>query len=257
MPRLLVALPAYNEAESLPPLFGAFRRVFARLPPGWEPTIIVVDDGSRDQTASVAERGRRRGLPVDVVRHGQNRGLGEAIKTGLRRALELSRSEDDLIVCMDADDTHHPKYILGMLEQAGPGGVDIVIASRYRRGSRQYGVPLHRQAMSVGALVLFKLFLGLEGVRDYTCGYRAYRVGLIRRAFAEYGDSLITRSGFACTDQLLVNLACLGARIRETPFVLRYDRKHGHSKLQLGVTILETFRLLLEARRRLRRVRSR
>jgi dolichol-phosphate mannosyltransferase len=108
--------------------------------------------------------------------------------------------------------------------------------------------------MSFGAFVLFRLFLGLPGVRDYTCGYRAYRSTLIRRAFERYGDDLITRNGFACTDQLLVNIACLGnVRMEEVPFILRYDRKKGASKLNLGVTIIETFRLLAGARSRLKK----
>jgi dolichol-phosphate mannosyltransferase len=187
------------------------------------------------------------------VRHPQNKGLGEAIKTGLRAALEESRGDRDVIVCMDADDTHPPRHVVPMLKKVR-AGADVVIASRYRQGSRQVGVPPHRQLMSFGAFVLFRLFLGLPGVRDYTCGYRAYRSTLIRRAFERYGDDLITRNGFACTDQLLVNIACLGnVRMEEVPFILRYDRKKGASKLNLGVTIIETFRLLAGARSRLKK----
>ena len=78
---------------------------------------------------------------------------------------------------------------------------------------------------------------------------------MVKRSIERYGDQLITRAGFACTDQLLVNMACLGARIREVPFILRYDRKVGESKLQLGTTILETFRLLAAGRRKLKRAR--
>ncbi|MBX3729543.1 MAG: glycosyltransferase [Candidatus Sumerlaeia bacterium] len=255
MPRLFVSLPAYNEEACLPPLLRSFQRLFATLPPETRPHIVVVDDGSADRTAEVVRRAARAGVPVELVQHPQNRGLGEAIKTGLRRVVELSTSDDDIVVCMDADNTHPPRFVPGMLETGLSEDADIVIASRYRRGSRQHGVPLHRQAMSLGALVLFRLFLGLPGVRDYTCGYRAYRLRLVRRSFEHYGDRLITRAGFACTDQLLVNMACLGARIREVPFVLRYDRKRGASKLELGTTILETFRLLAAGRRKLRAAR--
>lgn len=252
MPRLFVTLPAYNEAESLPPVFRSFQRLFRDLPEKWEPSIIVVDDGSEDATARVAERAGRRGFPVELVRHERNRGLGEAIKTGLRAALERSESDDDVIVCLDADDTHPPRFILPMLEMLARADADIVIASRYRRGSRQHGVPFHRMVLSFGALGLFLIFLRLPHVRDYTCGYRAYRMRLVRRAIDHYGDELITRAGFACTDQLLVNLACLGAKIREVPFTLRYDRKRGESKLELGTTVMETLRLLAAARKKLR-----
>ncbi len=255
MSRLIVVLPAYNEEDCLPPLLRSFRRLFRRLEER-DPMVIVVNDGSQDGTARVSEIAARR-MPLRLVNHERNKGLGEAIKTGLRAALEESRSDQDVIIGMDADNTHPPRHVIPMLKRI-EAGADLVIASRYRRGSRQVGVPLHRQLMSLGALLLFKIFLQLPGVRDYTCGFRAYRSGLIRRAFEEYGDSLITRNGFACTDQLLVNLACLEPlRVDEVPFILRYDRKVGASKLNLGVTIAETLRLLLDGRRKLKKARMR
>lgn len=256
MSRLIVALPAYNEEECLPPLLRSFGRLFRELGSDFRPIVIVVDDGSKDNTGQVTLEAAKT-LPVRLVPHEKNKGLGEAIKTGLRAALEESTSDEDTIICMDADNTHPPRYVKGMLYEI-EGGADIVIASRYRRGSRQVGVPRNRQLMSYGARWLFWLFLGLPGVRDYTCGYRAYRAGLIREAFEHYGDDLITRNGFACTDQLLVNLACMAPlQIKEIPFILRYDRKRGASKLNLGVTITETLKLLLDGRNKLRAARRR
>ncbi len=249
--RLIVALPAYNEEECLGPLLKRFARLFQKLPKEANPIVIVVDDGSKDRTAAVARRYGKK-MPVKLVQHEKNKGLGEAIKTGLRAAVEESTGESDVIVCMDADNTHPPRYVIQMLEEI-TDGADLVIASRYRKGSKQVGVPFHRMMMSYGALVLFKLFLQLPGVRDYTCGFRAYKSSLIKHALEHYGDELITRNGFACTDQLLVNIACLGeVEMREIPFILRYDRKEGESKLNLGVTIGETLKLLWHGRERLK-----
>jgi dolichol-phosphate mannosyltransferase len=256
MPRLFVALPAYNEEAALPPLLEAFAQLFKELPPSWNPHVIVVDDGSADGTSRVVREAAESGFPVELIVHEQNRGLGEAILTGLRRVVALSRQRGDVVVCMDADDTHPPETVHEMLRVMIRDRADIVIASRYRHGSHQVGVPFHRQVLSFGALVVFRVFLGIEGVRDYTCGYRAYKVELLQRAFDYYGDKLITRAGFACTDQLLMNLAALGVTIREVPFVLRYDRKQGESKLQLGTTLMETFRMLAHARGEMRRVRA-
>lgn len=255
MPRLIAALPAYNEEGSLPPLLKKFQKVFERVPE-LDPVLIIVDDGSGDGTADVVRKAAGE-FAVKLVQHPKNKGLGEAIKTGLRAALEESVSDRDVIVSMDADDTHPPRHIFSMLKEVVKGA-DIVIASRYRKGSEQHGVPLNRQVMSLGARFLFWLFLKLPGTRDYTCGYRAYRAGLVRQAFEHYGDEIITRNGFACTDQLLVNLACLGGvTIREVPFILRYDRKQGESKLNLGVTVTETLKLLLDGNRKLRAARKR
>lgn len=249
LPRIIMALPAYNEEDCLPPLLEAYAKTFARLPKDrWR--VIVVDDGSKDRTAEVTREAAER-MPVQLVMHEKNKGLGEAIKTGLRAALEHA-DDDDLIVCMDADNTHPPSCIPKMYRKMLETGADVVIASRYRQGSKQVGVPFHRQMMSNGALLLFMIFLGIPGVRDYTCGFRAYRAGLIRRAFARWGDRLITRQGFACTDELLVNLAQLDPVFAEVPFILRYDRKVGPSKIQLGKTIGETFRLLKHGRDQLR-----
>jgi dolichol-phosphate mannosyltransferase len=243
--QVILALPAYNEAGAIAGLLDAASRTFASLQ-HHDGRIVVVDDGSSDDTAGLV-RAYKAPFPVELVQHEKNKGLGPAILTSLRAAIERSRGDDDVIVNMDADNTHPPDTILAMLE-ALDQGADVVIASRYRRGSRQVGVPFKRKLLSWGARWLFTWKLRLPGVRDYTCGFRAYRVGTIRRAFDKHGDRLITRAGFACTDEILVNLAWLEPRprIQEVPFILRYDRKEGASKLELFKTIRETLKMLMK-----------
>ena len=241
MIKTIVVLPAYNEAAGLPALLDRFAATLGTGDLPWE--IVAVNDGSTDATGRILDEAARR-LPVMRVDHKHNRGLGPALKTGLRQALDRTGSLDDVIVCLDADNTHDPEYIPDMARRV-EAGADIVIASRYRPGSRQVGVPPSRRVMSFGARLAFALFLRLPGVRDYTCGYRAYRAGILLQGFEKYGDRLIERSGFACTDELLVRLAPFARRIGEIPFVLRYDKKRGRSKLPLLKTVAATLRLLI------------
>lgn len=243
--QVILALPAYNEAENLRPLIEHARRVFSQA--NLDAHIIIVNDGSMDNTGPLAEelaKGETE-IPITVIHHPQNRGLGRTIITGLNAAMKQSTEPNDVIVCMDADNTHSPDYIPQMIERICEG-FDIVIASRYQPGSKEIGVPPFRLFLSRGARLVFKLILGLPGVRDYTCGYRAYRASLIREALEKYGDALIQREGFACTDELLVRLTQFSPRITEIPFTLRYDQKKSPSKLPLFRTIWETLKLLRE-----------
>lgn len=252
--RLTLALPAYNEAASIGELLDRAVKALDQLGlEDWE--VIVVDDGSSDDTANLVVEASTRDERIRLVKHPENRGLGGAIVTCLWSSLERGEEAGHLIVTMDADLTHPPESIREMIEGAEAGS-DLVIASRFQPGSRQHGVPPFRMLMSVGARILFNLFLGIPGVRDYTCGFRGMRATLTKRAFDRYGkDSLITRSGFACTDELLVKLAAMDPSIGEIPFILRYDLKRGVSKINLGVTIMETLKLLASHRRELRQLR--
>lgn len=239
--KTIVVLPAYNEEEAIEALLERFQNLAGKNP-GLNLQIVLIDDGSTDKTVEIAETFRD-GVPLEIVNHDKNRGLGEAVRTCLKEGIKRAESDDDIIVSMDADNTHLPKYIPDLVERI-QSGADIAIASRFRPGSEEVGVPFLRRLYSRGARMLFAIFLRLPGVRDYTCGYRAYRVSLIRRALSDYGDDIIARNGFACTDDLLVRLSGYTDNISEVPFVLRYDHKIGESKLPLFTTIMETLKLL-------------
>jgi len=242
MRQIILALPAYNESENIESLLRSAHSVLTASGSPFQ--LVVVNDGSTDSTAKVVD-GLATELGVVLVNHPVNRGLGGAITTCIDKALELSTSPDDIVVSMDADNTHSPDYIPSMVSKIWEEDKDVVIASRFCSGSKEVGVPLFRLLLSRGARVLFRIFLKLPEVRDYTCGYRAYRAGVLRQAVAKYGDGLITRQGFACTDELLVKLSTLTRKITEVPFVLRYDKKRSRSKLPLARTIWETLKMLL------------
>lgn len=252
MRQILVALPAFNEEQSIGELLVSFQKVFEQQKIDY--FIIVVNDGSTDKTEEIVKK-YVESLPLKIVNHPQNRGLGQAILTGIKEAFNMSKSGDDVIINMDSDNTHSPDFIPDMLKKI-EDGADLVIASRYQAGSKEIGVPFLRKIYSRGAKFLFQIFFNLPNVRDYTCGYRAYRVKLIESALKKFGNNLISRNGFACTDELLIHLATLTDFISEIPFILRYDKKKGKSKLKLATTIKETIKLLFKGRRELQESRK-
>ncbi len=245
--KVVVVLPAYNEEANLAPLLDGIATSLAEEGLPYE--TVVVDDGSTDATAPVAEWYAAR-MPLRLVRHPANLGLGPTLRDGLRAALARC-GEDDVVVAMDADNSHLPGLI-GAMVRAVREGNDVVIASRYRPGARVLGVPFLRRLLSRVAAWLFRLVFPIAGVKDYTCGYRAYRAGALRRAWQCYGEQLLSEAGFQCTVDLLLKLARAGAICREVPMVLRYDQKQGESKMRVGRTVWKTLALML--RRRLERL---
>lgn len=239
MTSLILLLPAYNEEPAIGPLL---ERVAVALA-GWRYQVVLVDDGSTDRTAEIA-RGYLDRLPLTIVARGRNGGLGAALRTGLEHVDKLGPA--GVLVTMDADNTQDPALIPEMV-RAIEDGADLVIASRFVPGAGSVGVPFYRRVLSGGASVLFGLAIGARGVRDYTCGYRCYRMDLIDRLRLRF-HPLIRARGFAVMTELLAKAAANGACCAEVPLVLRYDMKPGRSKLRLLPTLVEYARVLLLAR---------
>jgi len=94
------------------------------------------------------------------------------------------------------------------------------------------------------------LTVPVRGARDYTCGFRLYRAATLRRAAAAWGDALIEEAGFTCMAELLLKLGRGGARVAESPLILRYDLKEGASKMKMMRTISRYFTLIQRIRSR-------
>jgi dolichol-phosphate mannosyltransferase len=236
---IILVLPAYNEEKSLSPLLKRADEALRQQQIAYR--VVVVNDGSSDGTAAVASQLAQH-LPLEVLDHGCNKGLGQAILTGLRRGSELASAED-IVVTMDADNTHDPALI-GALMKKIEAGKDVVIASRYERGGQEVGLSWVRHVFSGGASFLLKLFFRIPNVQDYTCGYRAYRGAILQRAFQVYGADLVQERGFTCMAEVLIKMGKLGARMGEVPLVLRYDLKSGPSKMKVARTILRYWVLI-------------
>lgn len=251
---ILVVVPAYNEGDNVARLLGDMASILGELMPGSQVLVALVDDGSKDNTAEVAKQAveelKKRHPKFDcaLLTHPKNRGLAEALKTGLLYACDKAQ-DGDIIVTMDCDNSHTPGLMVHLTRRIFEG-YDVAVASRFVWGSRVVGLTLFRQALSLGAAILLKTLLPIPGIRDYTCGFRAYRASVIKD-IVRLNPSFISEKGFSVMLDILLKLHHHDPHLAfvEIPILLRYDWKKGASKLSVGPTIRQTLRLI--ARRRL------
>jgi len=220
-PRVLVIIPALDEQASLPRTLDELRAAA----PGLD--VLVVDDGSRDGTARVA---RERG--VSVLRHPFNQGVGAALQTGFRWAVEHGY---DVGVQLDADGQHDPAGLEALLAPLRAGRCDLSIGSRYVRRSG-YRAPLARRVVMV-------LFSGLVSaalrtrITDTTSGFRAYSRPVMEVCQHDFPRDFPDAP-------LLIALARRGFRMEEVPVEMR-ERRAGRSFYTLGKSLYYPYKNLL------------
>ena len=227
-----LGLPAFNEELAIAPLFARISAAKLDLIKAGlvsDLRVIFYDDGSTDNTADQV-RETCEGLDVFLLTPKHNGGLGVAMRGLITQFLDQAQKEDILVV-MDADDTHDPNQISELLISMDRHGQDVVVASRYRRGSRVAGVPPYRQVLSLGFGALVRIMLPIKGIRDYSCGYRLYTYPALSVASNESGFPL-QESGFASMPEVLVRLRGHGLAFGEIPLKLAYDRRLTESKMR-------------------------
>ena len=244
MTTLYIVLPIFNEAQALPVLLADLEHELDALP-GYDRHYVLTDDGSSDDSPSILDAHSRK-APTTIITHPVNRGLGATIRDGLSRATSMA-ADDDIIVTLDADCTHPTRHISAMIPLVEQGH-DIVVASRFRTGASVQGLSLYRHILTSGARLLYQLLFPTPGLRDYTCGYRAYRASLLAKAFAHYGDGFIECDGFAAMADILLRLRRFSPRVAEVPLELRYDKKPGASKMPVLRTVFTTLAVLIKRR---------
>lgn len=242
---IFILLPIYNEAQNLDALIGKVKKGMERH--GYSYKIIAYNDGSTDNSLELLRKNQT-SAPLHIIGKAQNEGLGFAFLSLLKEAVKLSESDDDISVVLDSDCTHNPEHIYHMVSKVRDG-FDLVIASRYLPDSRIVGVSRFREFLSLGASWMMRFLFPIKGVKDYTCGYRAYSNSLLKRAFDKYGEKLVEETGFACMAELLIKLSYMNILSIEIPLVLRYDQKGGESKMNIVKTIKRTLLLIVKLKR--------
>jgi dolichol-phosphate mannosyltransferase len=213
--RTIVVVPTYNERDNAGRLLAAVR---ATVPTA---EILVVDDNSPDDTASVVEASAADLGQIKLLRRPGKHGLGSAYRAGFAVALDEGY---DAVVSMDADFSHDPTVLPDLLRLI-EAGADAVIGSRYVPGGDTVDWPLHRRLLSRWGNRYTSLVLGLQ-VRDCTSGYRAYRASALRAI----APSSTSAEGYAFLTELVRRLVRAGYKVMETPIVFT-DRRYGESKM--------------------------
>jgi dolichol-phosphate mannosyltransferase len=209
-----IIIPTYNEAENI----GLLVEEILNL--GLDSQVIIVDDNSPDGTGELADELAAQHPGVRVIHRSGKLGLGTAHITGMKAALG---GDVAFIVTMDADFSHHPRYVpnmLGALES-----FDVVIGSRYvPRGGTAYCTAL-RKALSRGANLFARTVLSLHA-GDATAGFRAYR----RTVLESIALDEIVSDGYSFLIEMLYRCQRQGWRVGEVPIVFE-NRQRGASKI--------------------------
>ena len=235
--QLLFVIPAYNEEENLPALFGDLMQTLDLL--GHGSRVIIVDDGSSDGTSELVA-GYDGPLPVELLQQIPNQGPGAAFRSGFQAAL-AGCEPDALVVTLEADTTSDLAALPQMIEEAR-AGADVVLADW-----TMVNVSAHRRALSAGAGWVVRRALGIEA-NTVSSFFRVYRASALREASARYGEKLIREPGFACKAELLAKLSAMGATIVEVPVSLDWSRRTGKSKMPVFKTMLCYWRMLFRER---------
>ena len=225
--RSLIVLPTYQEAANI---VGILHRIRAALPGG---QVLVVDDGSPDGTADLAEAAAAELGGIEVLRRPKKSGLGSAYREAFQRGLAEGY---EVLVEMDADFSHDPAVLpelIGIVER----GADLAIGSRYVPGGSTPDWSWHRKALSRWGNRYVTAMLHLD-VRDATAGYRAYGAGILRRIDLPS----VRADGYGFQIEMTRRVRKAGGSIVEVAIEF-IDRTEGESKMS-GRIIVEAMSLV-------------
>jgi glycosyltransferase involved in cell wall biosynthesis len=229
--KLVVIIPCLNEAKTIGPVIS---QIPSHIPGITQTLVLVIDDGSKDETASIA---RQNG--AHVISHIRTRGVGAAFHSGIDAAI---RSGADIVVNLDGDGQFNPGDIPTLIRPIIDRQADCVTASRFKSSDL---IPDMPQVKKWGNSMMAKLisFLVKRKYHDVSCGFRAYSLETILRMNL-FGQ-------FTYTQETFLDLAFKNLIILEVPITVRGERKHGRSRvahslwnyaIQSSKIIFRTFR---------------
>lgn len=235
-PRLFILIPVLNEAGNLPRLIGDLRTLAADLQDRFAVQVLLVDDGSQDQTAELAyDAAKQAGIPLTVLRHEVNQGPGKAFATGFCHLAQVFQ-EEDLVLTMEGDNTSRLELVKQMLVRLNEG-FDVIFASPYMYGGRIVNTSAYRIFLSSVANLFIKELLGIHGILTVSSFFRLYRTSALKKLQAVYGPEIVERRGFECMVEMTMKMVHLQMTISEVPMILDTLARVGKSRMKVLRTI--------------------
>jgi dolichol-phosphate mannosyltransferase len=224
-PSVWVVMPTYNEAPNIERIVRATYAELEQIIPG-EHRILIVDDNSPDGTGALADALAGELPIVEVLHREAKNGLGHAYRAGFAHAMAGGA---ELVVEMDADFSHDPRYLGALLDAAGEA--DIVLGSRYVRGGGVRAWGIVRRMVSRGGGWYARAILRVD-VHDLTGGYKCIR----RHVLEEIDIATVRADGYVFQIEVTYRALVAGFKVVEVPIVFQ-DRKVGTSKMSPRIAL--------------------
>ena len=200
----------------------------------------MVDDGSNDQTVPLARR-KCKGIPLEVLEHGENRGPGAAFATAFATLQPILRA-DDWVLTMEGDNTSKLEIIEKMFVRAREG-FDAIFASPYQYGGGFSQTTLWRRILSSAANLIVKDLLDIRGILTVSSFFRLYRGSALQRLQKTFGPGILERRGFESMVELVMKMVMLHLSISEVSMLLDSSQRRGKSKMKIWKTAFGYFSL--------------
>lgn len=213
--KIFIMIPTYNEKENIKVLIDKILKLKIK-----DLHIVVADDDSPDKTWKIVKNISKNNKNVHLLLRKKDKGRGSAGRDGFIYCLKHGA---DVVVEMDADMSHDPKYIPAMLSELK--NADLVLGSRRVEGSEEIGRSLIRRFVTWGANLYIRLMLGVK-VKDCNSGFRCFK----RKVLEAINLEKLESKGPAIVQEVLFKAHLKGFKIKEIPITF-IDRVKGHSKL--------------------------
>lgn len=217
---VLIVMPTFNEAESI---IGMLESVLTSQP---EVDVLVVDDSSPDGTSDIVYDFSLDNPRVKLMTKVEDKGFARAYISGFNYAI---KNGYEYVFQMDADGSHQPKFLQGMLAASGPN--KYVIGSRWIKGGSVVNWPLSRLILSKGGNLYFRIMLRMK-IKDATGGFKIISTNLLKKM----DINSIKNKGYSFQIELLLRAVDVGAQIEEYPIEF-VEREHGVSKMSRAIIL--------------------